>query len=192
MGKPSPAKLANFPEIEVFVMVAEPQGLILDSKEFLAPIITPHEALLAMTGQAFEAGSYRLDYGGLLEWYREECCTSDGQLAGPSRAGGGRYGGTEEEVAMEEEEEAEEDQDASLSGGGALVAMGGGLQVGAASSGGQQQRQLTVRSAAEYLATARTFKGLETPATGAEIKAAEPIVQGRSGRAAGYVDEPRD
>lgn len=25
MGKPSPAKLANFPEVEVFVMVADPQ-----------------------------------------------------------------------------------------------------------------------------------------------------------------------
>jgi diphthamide biosynthesis protein 2 len=25
MGKPSPAKLANFPEVEVFVLVADPQ-----------------------------------------------------------------------------------------------------------------------------------------------------------------------
>jgi len=35
MGKPSPAKLANFPEVEVFVHVADPLGLILDSKEYL-------------------------------------------------------------------------------------------------------------------------------------------------------------
>lgn len=43
MGKPSPAKLANFPEVEVFVLVADPQvaprsprpspqGLSLDSE----------------------------------------------------------------------------------------------------------------------------------------------------------------
>lgn len=32
MGKPNPAKLANFPEVEVFVLVADPDGLILDSK----------------------------------------------------------------------------------------------------------------------------------------------------------------
>eukprot|EP00798_Chlamydomonas_sp_ICE-L_P016524 gene16527-22751_t len=49
IGKPSPAKLANFPEVEVFVMVADPQGFVLDSKEYLAPIITPYEAVLAFT-----------------------------------------------------------------------------------------------------------------------------------------------
>lgn len=60
MGKPNPAKLANFPEIEVFVMLADPQGLILDSKEYLSPIITPHEALLAFTNQDCNAAAHRL------------------------------------------------------------------------------------------------------------------------------------
>ncbi len=32
MGKPNSAKLANFPEVEVFVLVADPEGAILDSK----------------------------------------------------------------------------------------------------------------------------------------------------------------
>lgn len=32
MGKPNPTKLANFPEVEIFVLVADPEGLILDSK----------------------------------------------------------------------------------------------------------------------------------------------------------------
>jgi diphthamide biosynthesis protein 2 len=35
MGKPNPAKLANFPEVEVFVLVADPDGLILNSKVWL-------------------------------------------------------------------------------------------------------------------------------------------------------------
>ena len=53
MGKPSPAKLANFPEIDVFVMVADPLGFLLDCKAgygfergvtvlpLLAPLVGP-------------------------------------------------------------------------------------------------------------------------------------------------------
>lgn len=65
MGKPSPAKLANLPEVEVFVMVADPQGMILDSKEYYAPIITPFEAYLAFFGEAEWDGSYSLDFTSL-------------------------------------------------------------------------------------------------------------------------------
>lgn len=178
MGKPSPAKLANFPEVEVFVMVAEPQGLILDSKEFLAPIITPHEALLALDGRPLEAGSYRLDYGELLAWdasrRRGGAAAMRAEAAAAARWPGGK-GSEEEELES--------------GGGGALVAAGG-LQLGSAGAGGAGQRQVAARSAAEYLTAARTFRGLETPATGAEIKPAELAVAGRSGRAAKYVDEP--
>lgn len=65
MGKPNPAKLANLPEVEVFVMVADPQGMILDSKEYYAPIITPFEAYLAFSGEADWDGSYSLDFTSL-------------------------------------------------------------------------------------------------------------------------------
>ena len=34
VGKPSPAKLANFPEIEVFVLVADPQARPLAAPSF--------------------------------------------------------------------------------------------------------------------------------------------------------------
>lgn len=62
MGKPNPAKLANFPEIEIFVLVADPQGQILDSKEYYAPIITPHEAKIAFSDDLeWEQHAYRLD-----------------------------------------------------------------------------------------------------------------------------------
>lgn len=85
MGKPNPAKLANFPEVnfatekkkkrgkkktfahhwwwfsywifidyfyvfsqcDVFIYVSCAQTALLDSKEFLAPVITPFEAMLA-------------------------------------------------------------------------------------------------------------------------------------------------
>ncbi|KAK9821112.1 hypothetical protein WJX81_007441 [Elliptochloris bilobata] len=66
VGKPSPAKLANFPEVEVFVLVADPQGHILDSKEFLAPIITPAEALEAFSPGAPPADAYSAEFGAVL------------------------------------------------------------------------------------------------------------------------------
>lgn len=47
-----------------------------------------------------------------------------------------------------------------------------------------------VRSAAQYLSKCRSYRGLETPYTGAEQKEIAVAVQGRSGRAARYADEP--
>lgn len=66
MGKPNPAKLANFPEIDVFVLISDPQAQILNDKEYLAPIITPHEALIAFNDATWDPSSYRLDFGGLI------------------------------------------------------------------------------------------------------------------------------
>ena len=100
MGKPNPAKLANFPEVEIFVMVADPQGMILDSKEYYAPIITPYEAHLAFSGDAEWTGDYSLDFSSLqvshsVYWrmvhrcscltcpkvaYRAACTLSDGSM----------------------------------------------------------------------------------------------------------------
>lgn len=66
MGKPGPAKLANFPEVEVFVLVADPEGLVLDSRDYYAPLITPWEAHLAFTPGAAWTGEYRTDFACLL------------------------------------------------------------------------------------------------------------------------------
>ncbi len=48
VGKPNVPKLANFPEIDVFVLVACPENSLLDSKEFFKPIITPFELDVAL------------------------------------------------------------------------------------------------------------------------------------------------
>lgn len=62
MGKPTPAKLANFPEIDVFVLVADPQGMILDSSDYYAPIVTPYEAMVAFSEDAqWEQHKYSLE-----------------------------------------------------------------------------------------------------------------------------------
>ena len=70
---PSQALCAPIPprRPQVFVLVADPQGQVLDSKEYLAPIITPHEALLAFdpagTGGEWDAAAYRLDFQAVLQ-----------------------------------------------------------------------------------------------------------------------------
>ena len=60
IGKPNPAKLGNFLDIDVFILVACPENSLLDSKEFLRPIITPFEALLAF-GDLEWTGLYDLN-----------------------------------------------------------------------------------------------------------------------------------
>jgi hypothetical protein len=48
-------------------MISDPQGQILDSKDYLAPIITPFEAMLAFSpGSEWDERRYRLDFDGLL------------------------------------------------------------------------------------------------------------------------------
>ncbi|PWY99878.1 hypothetical protein BCV70DRAFT_227108 [Testicularia cyperi] len=71
VGKLNPAKLANFQEIDVFVLIACPENTLVDSKEFLRPIVTPFEMELAVkagirhqeTGEEGVdwSGEYRLD-----------------------------------------------------------------------------------------------------------------------------------
>lgn len=65
VGKLNPAKLANFMEVECFVLVACPENTLIDSKEFLRPIVTPFELELALTSKAW-TGDYILDFTSLL------------------------------------------------------------------------------------------------------------------------------
>ena len=65
MGRPNPAKLANFPECDVFVLVACAQTVLLDSKEYLAPLITPFEAELAFVEGREWTGAFNLELGQL-------------------------------------------------------------------------------------------------------------------------------
>ena len=48
-GKPNPQKLANFPEVEAFVLVACEQAALVDGRDYLQPVITPWEAEVAFT-----------------------------------------------------------------------------------------------------------------------------------------------
>ncbi|THU77607.1 diphthamide biosynthesis protein [Dendrothele bispora CBS 962.96] len=79
VGKLNPSKLANFMEIECFVLVACPENSLVDAKEFFRPIVTPYELEVALANDPAEAwlsssettgaragGGYILDFQKLL------------------------------------------------------------------------------------------------------------------------------
>ncbi|NWX93617.1 DPH2 synthase, partial [Nothoprocta pentlandii] len=66
VGKPSPAKLANFPEVDVFVLVACAQNSLLDSSDFYRPVVTPYELELACNPAREWTGDYLTDFQDLL------------------------------------------------------------------------------------------------------------------------------
>ncbi|EMP34177.1 Diphthamide biosynthesis protein 2 [Chelonia mydas] len=66
MGKLSPAKLANFLEVDVFVLVACPQNSLLDSRDFYRPVVTPYELELACNPAREWSSLYVTDFRDLL------------------------------------------------------------------------------------------------------------------------------
>ena len=66
VGKPDTAKLANFSDIDIFVLIACPENSLIDSKEFFRPIVTPFEMELACNPQRQWTGTCELDYRQLL------------------------------------------------------------------------------------------------------------------------------
>ncbi|KAF9005199.1 putative diphthamide synthesis protein-domain-containing protein [Cyathus striatus] len=72
VGKLNPAKLANFLEIECFVLVACPENSVVEAKEFLRPIVTPFELDIALQTEQSWTGRYVLDFGKVIAESREE------------------------------------------------------------------------------------------------------------------------
>ncbi|XP_023663156.1 2-(3-amino-3-carboxypropyl)histidine synthase subunit 2 [Paramormyrops kingsleyae] len=66
MGKLNVAKLANFLEIDIFVLVACPENSLLDSSEFYRPVVTPFEMEIACNNQREWTGDYIIDFQDLL------------------------------------------------------------------------------------------------------------------------------
>ncbi|EJF62071.1 diphthamide biosynthesis protein [Dichomitus squalens LYAD-421 SS1] len=181
VGKLAPAKLANFLEIEAFVLVACPENSVLDAKEFLRPIVTPYELEVALRPTQEWTGRYVLNFEELL---REGQAESEGAsvsafLEGPadpdqpvfSLVSGKyrhakRYGGKDEGTANG-------DTDSS-----AVVLRNQGSAVAIMSD-----------SAAAHFLQQRTYQGLETR-VGQD--APSLLEQGRSGIARGYGDDHRE
>lgn len=66
VGKPSAAKLGNFPEMDVFVLVACPQNSLIDSRDHLRPVVTPFELEVALGDRDWFSDSYSADFTSML------------------------------------------------------------------------------------------------------------------------------
>lgn len=66
MGKLNVPKLANFLEIDVFVLVACPEKSLLDSGEFFKPVVTPFEMEVACNRKREWSEEYVTDFRHLL------------------------------------------------------------------------------------------------------------------------------
>lgn len=68
VGKPNPSKLANFPEIELFVLVACRHNALLEGRDYLQPIVTPLELESALvTDRDLFSIPYSTDFRDLLK-----------------------------------------------------------------------------------------------------------------------------
>ncbi|XP_022158398.1 2-(3-amino-3-carboxypropyl)histidine synthase subunit 2 isoform X2 [Momordica charantia] len=171
MGRPNPAKLANFPECGVFIYVSCAQTALMDSKEYLAPVITPFEATLAFSRGSQWTGAYVMEFQDLIYFSTPK----EGNRSDEARFSFLQGGYVED---CDSQEHAEEESEA-----GALVsATEKALQLR------DNQNSLTVgtaRTGAEFFA-ARSFQGLDISNGGSQP---EPYLIGRSGKASGYRDE---
>ncbi len=187
-GKPNPQKLANFPEIEAFVLVACEQAALIDGRDYLQPVITPWEAEVAFTHGKVWDGEVRLDFEHLLGG-DPEVHKRAGDDAGPEFSFLG--GGVGSDFRAEGAEGADSDSDDGVLGdGGEALALRAERAVTARVQGGGLS---DVRSGAEYLLSRRTYVGLEPgPKRGEDGAVADaPLeaAQGLKGRAHGYAQE---
>ncbi|KAI5394074.1 uncharacterized protein LOC127093170 [Lathyrus oleraceus] len=170
MGKPNPAKLANFPECDVFLYVSCAQTALLDSKEYLAPVITPFEATIAFNRGSQWTGAYVMGFGDLINLPQVQ--VGNQEEARFSFLKGGYVQDFENQENVEEEQE-----DLALAN-----ATEKALQL-------RDNCNILIKgdakSGAEFFAN-RTYQGLNIPD---ENTTPQPFVIGRKGRAAGYEDE---
>ncbi|XP_029181638.2 2-(3-amino-3-carboxypropyl)histidine synthase subunit 2-like [Acropora millepora] len=168
MGKLNVAKMANFMEVDAFVLVACPENSLIDSKEFFKPIVTPFEMELACLRTREWTGDYITDFRELLP-------------------------GASASVELEEDaNDCNEVPDVSLITGHLRPAFRSPSDTAEplSSSLVERNEETTLSTqnritSAEFLAS-RSWKGLEqnlgeTPVTKA--------VEGKEGIAAGYTDE---
>ena len=66
MGKLNVAKLANFMEIDIYVLIACPENSLLDSRDFYKPVVTPYEMEMACNKNREWTGQYVTDFNQLL------------------------------------------------------------------------------------------------------------------------------
>ena len=71
IGKLNAAKLANFADADIFVLVASPYNSIIDARELYKPVVTPFELEIALTPGCEWTGDYDVDMVSVLGRMRE-------------------------------------------------------------------------------------------------------------------------
>ncbi|KAL8195342.1 hypothetical protein R6Q57_025745 [Mikania cordata] len=173
MGRPNPSKLANFPECDVFIYISCSQTALLDSKEFLAPVITPFEAILAFNRGSEWTGKYVMDFQDVVA----------------SVPAGLENLGEEEEARfsffqggyIDSQDVNKEDDDRPL----ALVKI---AQTKHDPDHKTMVKKGTAKSGVEFFAT-RGFQGLDI---NSYSNTPQPFILGRSGKASGYNHETNE
>lgn len=211
MGKLNAAKLANFAEVGVYVLLGSAEHSLLDAKDFYRPVVTPYELHVALAEGAEWTGEYMLDYGRLLPRLRAAAAPEE-EEEGRGRA---RGDDSEDEAPRFSELSGKLIAKRSMANTGvAMSAAGseaGGGREGVSSSVGSSSSSIDgtadnhgtlvasgvsgtlarrgdyamARTGAEALAR-REYRGLE-PRLGEH--APSRIVEGRSGIASGFTGE---
>ncbi|KAH6580277.1 hypothetical protein BASA61_009740 [Batrachochytrium salamandrivorans] len=197
LGKPSPAKLGNFLEIDVFVLVACPQNALLDTRDFHRPIVTPFELCIALDSAAeWDVSNYRLDLITVdqhLSLTVKNVAEKELQRASrrAARAGSdsdseddephfslvtGAYKQRRKYVSIVAANDLDASATASEEGVGALVSRNQASTV---------SKYISTSAAAEYLNEKRTFRGLATLIGETDIS---DVQEGRRGIARGYAN----
>ncbi|KAJ4896199.1 diphthamide synthesis DPH2 family protein [Raphanus sativus] len=182
MGRPNPAKLANFPECDVFIYISCAQTALLDSKEFMAPVITPFEANLAFSRGSEWTGAYLMHFQDvIINSSKPESEAESGSEEEP-RFSFFQGGYVEDRNTNDEAENGEEDTGETM----ALVqAAEKALQLRGKDHHNQLAKQTAAKSGPEYFLN-RAYRGLEL---NSDNTTPEPFLVGRSGKASGYKHE---
>ena len=175
MGKINAAKLANFPDIDAFVMIACPEHTLVDSKDFYRPVATPVEFEIALGLQ-----EWNVSYSTHFDELRVHKGSAEGETppTAPyddtphfSLATGGLVSRRAPRPS------GEDDQDESDTGEGTTS------QALVDASKKPSQVALRYSSPAADLLAQRSFRGLDPRIGKSEVHAA---TMGHVGRAAGY------
>ncbi|KAK7508182.1 hypothetical protein BaRGS_00000421 [Batillaria attramentaria] len=168
VGKLNPAKLGNFMEVDVFVLVACPQNSLLDSREFYRPIVTPFEMDVACNQAREWTGDYVTDFLQLLPGAAHHIPM---QMAVPDSTDVSLI--SNKLRSMGQRTTAEGDDQGST----AVVLRSEAMAV----------TTVSAETAGEFL-SARSWRGLERKLGETPVEKAK---EGRSGIALGYENEPQ-
>ncbi|XP_064393235.1 2-(3-amino-3-carboxypropyl)histidine synthase subunit 2-like [Halichondria panicea] len=165
VGKLNIPKMANFLEVDVFVLVACPENSLLDSSQFYKPVVTPYEMEVACNRSRQWGGDYTTDFTELLPGAAFHVPTGDDNELEPefSLISGSLIPGRAES----------DEQDISST---ALVPR-------------SKMEVAVQKSAAASFLHSRSWQGLEQQLGQTEVIVA---AEGISGVAAGYAHEPSE